>query len=170
MTEDKKVNPEMAHGVRSRILNYAIITEMQLEDFIRDYFVKEDNKKLKFSDLIMRKEFFTFEQKIKVFEKILQELKGITIIHYTSKGEYDLMKNKKDLMKKIRYIREIRNAIAHIHPFRNEGTNDIAIIYYFDNKKKEIILNDKFNMEFFEEYFMVEEILRELSKELFKKS
>lgn len=165
----EKDNSETAHNVRSRILNYAIITEMQLEDFIRDYFVENDNKKLMFSELIVRKEFFTFEQKIKVFEKILEELKDIRFIHHTSKGEYDLMKNKKDFVKKIRYIREIRNAIAHIHPFRNEGTKDIAIIYYFDNKKKEIILNDNFNMEFFNEYFMIEEILRHLSRELFKK-
>lgn len=162
------IDTSESHGVRSRILNYAIMTEMLLEDFIRDFFVDNDNKKLKFSELIVRKEFFTFEQKIKVFEKILQELE-IKLVHYTSKGEYDLMKNKKDFIKKIRYIREIRNALAHIHPFRNEGTNDIAIIYPFDNKKKEIVLNDKFNMEFFEGYFMVEEILRKLSRELFKK-
>ncbi|MDO8528579.1 MAG: hypothetical protein Q7S06_01650 [Nanoarchaeota archaeon] len=160
---------ETAHNVRSRILNYAIIIEMQLEDFIRDYFVKEDNKKLKFSELIVRKEFFTFEQKINVFEKILEEIKEIKVIYYTSKGEYDLIKNKKDFIKRIRYIREIRNAIAHIHPFRDEGTEDIGIIYPFDNKKKEIILNDKFGMEFFNEYFKIEEILRQLKKELFKK-
>lgn len=160
---------ETAHNVRSRILNYAIITEMQLEDFIRDYFVESNDKKVKFGELIIHREFFTFEQKIKVFEKILEELKDIKVIHYTPKGEYDLIKNKKDFVKKIRYIREIRNAIAHIHPFRDEGTNDIGIIYHFDNKKKEIILNDNFNVEFFEEYSVVEEILRHLSRELFKK-
>jgi len=72
-------------------------------------------------------------------------------------------------MKKIRYIREIRNAIAHIHPFRNEGTEDIAIIYSFNKKKKEIVLNDKFGMEFFNEWFKVDDILRHLHKQLFKK-
>jgi len=124
---------EIAHNVRSGILNYAIITEMQLEDVIMNYFVNDNNKKIKFSELVVRKEFFTFEQKIKIFEKILEDLKDIKITHYTAKGEYDLINNKKDFVKKIRYIREIRNAIAHIHPFRNEGTKNIAIIYIFDN-------------------------------------
>lgn len=160
---------EIAHNVRSGILNYAIITETQLEDVIMNYFVNDNNKKIKFSELVVRKEFFTFEQKIKIFEKILEDLKDIKITHYTTKGEYDLINNKKDFVKKIRYIREIRNAIAHIHPFRNEGTKDIAIIYYFDNKKKEIILNEEFRMEFFSKYCIVEGILRNLSRELFKR-
>ncbi len=168
MKIDKKIDHETAHGVRSRILNYAILIEMGLEDFIRDYFVDNDSKKIKFSELIIGKEFFTFEQKIKVFEKILGEMTNIEI-YSPFNGEYDLTKNKKELLKKIRYIREIRNAIAHIHPFRNEGTEDIAIIYTFDKKKKEIILNEKFNMEFFNEYFKVDDILRHLSHELFKK-
>lgn len=141
---------------------------MRLEDFIRDYFVKEDDKKLKFAELIVGKEFFTFEQKIRVFEKILREVTNIKICSPFN-GEYDLTENKKDLLKKIRYIREIRNAIAHIHPFRNAGTKDIAIIYTFDKKKKEIILNEKFGMEFFDEYFKIDDILRNLSNELFKK-
>jgi len=169
MKMDKKIDHEAAHGVRSRILNYAISIEMRLEDFIRDYFVDDDSKKLKFSELIVGKESFTFEQKIKVFEKILGEITGIEI-YSPFNGEYDLAKNKKELLKKIRYIREIRNAVAHIHPFRNEGTKDIAIIYTFDKKKKEIVLNEKFNMEFFNEYFMkVDDILRNLHNELFKK-
>lgn len=166
---DKKIDPETAHGVRSRVLNYAILIEMRLEDFIRDYFVSEDSKKLKFSELIVGKEFFTFEQKIKVFEKIIREITNIKIFSPYN-GDYDLDKNKKELLKKIRYIREVRNVIAHIHPFRNQGTEDIAIIYKFDKKKKEIVLNQEFNMHFFKEYFMkVDDILRHLQKELFQK-
>lgn len=160
---------ETAHNVRSRLLNYSILIEMRLEDFIRDYFIDNEGKKLKFSELIVRKEFFTFEQKIKVFEKILEGLPLREVYSIFNGGEYDLIKNKKELLRKIRYIREIRNAIAHIHPFRNEGTEEIAIIYTFDRKKKEIILNEKFGMDFFNEYMKVDDILRQLHRELFRK-
>ena len=164
---DKKVDLEAAHGVRSRILNYSILIEMRLEDFIRDYFVDNNDKKLRFGELVIHKEFFTFEQKIRVFEKIIYELKDKKFD--TLNGEYDLTNNKKELIKKIKHIREIRNATAHIHPFRNEGTNDIAIIYHFGGKSKEIILNDKFGMEIFKEYSEVDDILRSLSRELFER-
>ncbi len=166
--KDNKDPSEIAHNVRSRILNYAISIEMLLQDFIRDYFVKEDSKKLKFAELIVGKEFFTFEQKIRVFGKIIEELKNVKIIN-PIKGEYDLTSNRKELLKKLRYIREIRNVIAHIHPFRDAGTNAIGIIYRPNKKSKEIMLDEVFAKEFFDKYLEVDDILRDLSNELFKK-
>lgn len=36
---------ERAHNIHSRILSYAILIEMQLADFIRDYFIDNQDKK-----------------------------------------------------------------------------------------------------------------------------
>lgn len=102
-----------------------------------------------------------------MFKKIIEEYENLKIT--TLHGEYVLADNKKELIKKIKYIQEIRNAIAHNHPFRNKGTEDIAIKYNYDGKAKEITLNQSFDMQFFNNYFRVSDILRGLSKELFKK-
>ncbi len=167
--ENKKKDPSTeAHYVRSRVLNYAIIIEMQLGDFIREYFINDEPKKIKFNELILNKEFFTFEQKIRIFGKIIKEMKDLEIF-VLGKGGYNLGDNTKELMERIRYIQEIRNAIAHEHPFRNKGTDEISIKYKFGGKIKEIILNESFGMEFFKGYSEIYDILRSLSKELFKK-
>ncbi len=157
-----------AHNIRSRVLNYAIIIEMELANFIRDYFIENDDKKIKFGEWILGKEFFTFEQKIQIFQKIIGENINLEIF-VLGKGEYNLGQNKKGLMRKIRYMQEIRNVIAHQHPFRDEGNNEIAIKYNFNGKKKEIILNESFSNNFFKEYCEVSDILRYVSNELFKK-
>ncbi len=163
----KEINSTEVHNLRSRILNYAILIEKQLEDFIRDYFIDDKNKKTKFDELILGKEFFTFEQKIKVFEKIIKEY-GNLKINIWIKEVFNLGEDNKKLLKKIRYIREIRNAVAHTHPFRNSEINEIVIKYNFDRKAKEIILNNSFDVKFFNIYLEVSDILRGLSIELFK--
>lgn len=164
----EKPSTEKAHNIHSRTLNYAISIEMQLEDFIRDYFIDIEDKKARFEELILGKEFFTFEQKIKVFEKIIGEHTNLKIM-VLSKGECDLKDIKKELVKKIRYIREIRNAVAHNHPFRDRETDEITITYNFRNKVKKLSLNESFDIKFFNEYCEVSDILRGLSKELFRK-
>jgi len=161
-------NSEKAHGVRSRILNYAILTEIKLEEIIRDYFINNEDKKTIFEELILSKEFFTFEQKIRIFEKIIGEYTDLKI-EVMFEVEYSLKDNKKELMKKIKYIQEVRNAIAHKHPFRIKDTDDISIKYNFGGKAKEIILSESFNKEFFKDYHKVWDILTGLSKKLFGK-
>ena len=148
---DKDIVSE-AHEVRSRILNYSILTEIELENFIECYFIDNEEKKGKFKEFILSEEFFTFEEKIKIFGKIIKE-KSFKIVDEFHK-EYDL-KDKEELIRKIRYIQEIRNAIAHNHPFRNEKTNEITLKYKHEKKNKEITLNNDFNKEFFNLYHKI---------------
>jgi hypothetical protein len=136
------------HELRSRLMNYAIITELEIEEFIAKYFIGNDKRKELFGELILKKEFFTFEQKIRVFTKIINE-NNIEIEEFGEKID------KKDLIKNINWIREVRNAIAHNHPFRNPKTNEITIKYKYDNKTKEIPLTSSFDKEFFKIYMQV---------------
>ena len=142
-----------SHERRSRILNYAIMVELQIGEFLNHYFIDNENKKQQFSELILNKEFFTFEQKIRIFSKIIQQ-ENIKIERFGRETD------KKNLIKDIEYIREVRNAIAHNHPFRNPETNDITIKYKHKNKDKEIPLNDVFDKEFFNLYMKVFELVR----------
>lgn len=166
--EEKQEALVKAKEVQSRVLNYAILTELRLQDFIRDYFIDKKKKKEKFEELIVSKEFFTFAQKIRIFEKIIEEYANLKIA-VIPKGEYKLGDYKKELMKKIKLIQEIRNQIAHKHPFRDKDTDEITIKYKFDGKSKEIVLNDSFVTKLFKDYMEVFFVLRDLSKKIFKK-
>lgn len=151
------------HNLRSRILNYAILVELQLGDFIGKYFVKEKDKNAKFGELILNKEFFTFEQKIRIFKKLIEEDENLKIRHF-SVVEYDLSNNKKEFIKKIEYIREIRNIVAHNHPFTNES-GEFYVEYKSGKKTKELILNELFDKKFFKIYMEVYDALFVLLKD-----
>ena len=142
------------------MLNYAILTELLLADFIREYFFKEKIKATEFSNFILNKEFFTFEQKIQVFSKLLENYGDLKLTDSHLK-EFHVSENQKDLIKKIRYVQKIRNILAHNHPFTKES-GEPYVEYFSQNKTKELILNEAFDKEFFDNYFNVSWILREL--------
>lgn len=150
-----------AHYLRSRILNYAILVEIELENFIKNYFINKEDKKEEFGDLVLSKEFFTFEQKIRIFQKIIK--KGVFKITNDLGDKYVGGENK--LIKDIEYIQEVRNAVAHIHPFRDQKTGEITIKYKHKKKEKEIIFNDIFDKQFFYLFDNVFMILRYKLKE-----
>ena len=149
-----------SHNIRSRILNYAIMTELLLVDFIREYFVKEKDKSSKFNDFILNKEFFTFEQKIQVFSKLLEDYRELKLTDSYGK-EFYIFKDKKELIKKIKYIQEIRNILAHNHPFTKKSGKPY-VEYTSHNKTKELILDGEFDKNFFRNYTNVYWILRDL--------
>jgi len=150
------------HDVRSRIINYSIWVEMFLTEFIRKYFVKEENKSKEFEDFILSKEFFTFEQKINVFTRILRKSKEINIRDGAGE-EFNAMKDYKIFIEKVRYIKDIRNILAHNHPF-TKRTGEPYVGYTKDDKKKELILNEEFDQQFFMKYIYVSDTLRRLIK------
>jgi hypothetical protein len=152
---------EDSHNIRSRILNYAIITEILLADFIRGYFIKEKDKAIKFNDFILNKEFFTFEQKIRTFGKLLEEYGDLRLTDSYGK-EFHVSKERKDFIKNIKYIQKIRNIVAHNHPFTKKDTRESYVEYTFKGKREELILNDAFDKKFFKHYTDVSWILRDL--------
>jgi hypothetical protein len=165
----EKITPKDSHNIRSRILNYAILTELLIVDFIRSYFVKEKDKAAKFNDFILNKESFTFGQKIKVFSKLLEEYKDLKLIDSQGK-EFQVSKDKKDFIKKIERIRSIRNIVAHNHPFTKRESGEPYIEYTLHNKTKELILNELFDKEFFKLYCDVSWILHDLIRIVNEKS
>ena len=152
--------------IRGAILSKAILLEQVISLFICNYFVSLGKRDL-FNELVLEKEFFTFENKIKVLEKL--EIGGLMKRVRDMKGNpFRFSEDKKEFIKAIRWVREIRNAIAHKRAGLEVNEKALKIRYHFDVKDKEILLNDQFLKRFWDITSPLSNILLNMSLKLDK--
>lgn len=149
--------------IQSRIINYATTIEYLLVNFINKYPVKEKDKTIKSNNFILNKKSFTFEQKIRIFNKILKDFGDLKLANALEKG-FHVPTEREELIKKIKYIKDTRNILAHNHPFTKKETREPYVEYTDKGKTEELILNEAFDKEFFRNYMYVDGILRDLIK------
>jgi len=117
------------------IIKEALRIESDMERIIELYFVPDEDRRREFSLNILKKEFFTFEQKRKALVRMQLEKK-------------DVLKIDKNLFKEIKLIEEIRNQVAHILGIYDLKNKTYYIKYQHEGKEKKLILNNKFLEDF----------------------
>ncbi len=130
---DKKLIREKLSWYRGNIISDATVIEVALGWKLRTYFFPKTNRQAGiFYWHIINTSHFNFDRKISLYEQIpyFQKLK-------------QYMKVKKSL----RFVQQIRNAIAHWQLDEWES-NENEIVIYHPNLFKKIRLNDKSMTEF----------------------
>lgn len=123
------------------ILIEAIEIEFLIEDVILRYYFSGEGKKTEFHEDILKKEFFSFEQKIKLLKKI------------RDCGE-------DGLIKEIRKVQAIRNTVAHNQGIFDERTRNYIISHREGGKKKSEAFNKKYIQKFQHDCFTIKEKLK----------
>lgn len=120
--------------VRGHILSETVLVEIDLTIEIENYFFKRNNKKSRiFRNHILGSKKFTFNDKIDLFEVVLKVKKS---------------KNKDQIMEDLRFIKKLRNFVAHGDMQRSKSTQKKIILCDIDNSKQLEINNkdiEKFN-------------------------
>lgn len=139
--------------IAGTIIEYTINVEYYLSEVLKIYFVENPLKQAKFVDLVLSKEFFTFEEKRKVLKKL----------KFEDNGDYNF---EEIVHSDLRYIQEIRNQLAHSLRKYDEKRGCFKIEYIRDGKKKEIFLNEEFIKEFSKRALRAEKNLFRLEVDL----
>ena len=103
LLEKQRENDRKIAEIRGHILNRVVELEDQLNTFISVYFTGNTERTRDFYDLILSEEFFTFHQKIKLFDRIAYHKQE------SFAGKYD------GLAAYLHKVKEIRNLVAHGH-------------------------------------------------------
>ena len=130
------------------IIKEAIEIEYHLDKIIEEYYIDNLDKKEKFEKDVLRKEFFSFEQKRQIFVRM--DFRDI------DRGFYE----------KIRWIQEIRNQVVHILGEFDKEKRVYCIKYKQGKEEKEIILDKKFIQDFQMECYTIKKKLLEITNVL----
>ena len=77
-----KRNSEERMLVRAHIIERFLVIENMLEQVIKQYFVSNLKKQKDFSQMIMEREFFTFEAKKRIFKKLCLNLVTLCLLKH----------------------------------------------------------------------------------------
>ena len=119
--------------IRGQIIGGTLYVENKINEIILKYFFEKQNKKKDiFQELVLEKEFFTLIQKWKIFRELLNR----NVVKISNE------KNKKEILRLIHEVIEIRNRFTH-------GCIDFEyltpVIEYLKNgEKKKDILDKKY--------------------------
>ena len=95
-----------AKKIRGEVISQSLDVEFILNEFIGLFFIKDDTEQIKvFNECILQKEFFTFGEKLKVFNYLLT--------NYPEKFHLESDEKRKEIITAIREVMEYRNKIAH---------------------------------------------------------
>jgi hypothetical protein len=144
---------------RGTIIEAALIIEGRLNQLFSQYFCK-DTLSGEFEEKILNREFFTFENKIRLLNRLsIYPIITSCFRHEGKKNPTINFHNINQLKKGLAFIREIRNALAHSPIHTDNLTPNSTIKYTYDKKRKEIELTSDFVADYTQKAAEITEIL-----------